>query len=259
MQQPQTPEMHPGRHPYDRPTAEKRAFGARLLLAREQAQLTQAEAAKRLGYAQAVQLSNMENGNRMPPMDVLIRAAVLYGTTMDYLCGLSDDPDRDPMAATVRSASGCVAAEVNRLVFGLTTATVMAVRELRPSMASIASLARETINANDTLARIRETTRFDTAVPGGARLVRELGAAARLAQEQIASAARVAARAQGSPAAPILDLALGAAAGLPDLLRHPLPVPRSPESNEGPADEGSMCKSHTAGQPSHQPSAVGAA
>lgn len=40
----------------------------------------------------------MEAGNRLPPLHVLVQLAHLYGTTVDFLLGLTDDIDRDPAA-----------------------------------------------------------------------------------------------------------------------------------------------------------------
>jgi transcriptional regulator with XRE-family HTH domain len=163
---------------YDQPTPQKRAFGARLLLAREQAQLTQAEAAKRLGYAQAVQLSNMENGNRMPPLDVLIRAANLYGTTMDYLCGLSEDPDRDPAAAAVRHVSGRVHAEVHRLVDVMTRTSVEALRKVLPAASEGQRLAGMILEVHSALGTFRTRNKRFDGMPGGNTLATKVEVAA---------------------------------------------------------------------------------
>jgi transcriptional regulator with XRE-family HTH domain len=66
--------------------------------------LTQVEAAKRMGYANSTQISIQEKGDRMPPLGTILHAAAVYGVPVDFLLGLSDEPERDPrMAARIAS------------------------------------------------------------------------------------------------------------------------------------------------------------
>lgn len=58
---------------------------------REDRDITQKELAKLL-YIKQNTYSQYENGQRGIPVDVLIRLAVFYGTSVDYLLGLTDDP-----------------------------------------------------------------------------------------------------------------------------------------------------------------------
>lgn len=51
----------------------------------------QVELAKRLGVAKQT-ISNWENGNIQPSIDMLIRLAKLFGVTTDYLLGLDSIP-----------------------------------------------------------------------------------------------------------------------------------------------------------------------
>lgn len=51
----------------------------------------QVELAKRLGVAKQT-ISNWENGNIQPSIDMLIRLAKLFGVTTDYLLGLDAIP-----------------------------------------------------------------------------------------------------------------------------------------------------------------------
>lgn len=85
-----------------RTEAEARAIiGGRMLMARELNGYTQTNAAKRLGYATPSQLSQWEMARRTPPIKMLMRACSVYRVSMDYLMGISDEPDRDP-ATVVR-------------------------------------------------------------------------------------------------------------------------------------------------------------
>lgn len=169
---------------YDLPTPEKRAFGERLRRARELAGLQQAEAAEQMGYSQAVQLSNMENGNRMPPLHVLMRAAVIYGTTVDYLCGLAEDPDPDPVAVAQREVATRVSAQVRRMVESLLAEEAEHRRSNRLDIAAVSALARLVLEANGALASLRvRNPLFDDSILGGATLLAKLRMAAESAGE----------------------------------------------------------------------------
>lgn len=73
-----------------------RIVGPRLARARTLAGYGQHEAAERLDYATPGQLNQQEMGSRLAPLNVLIKIGRLYGVSVDYLVGESDEPDRDP-------------------------------------------------------------------------------------------------------------------------------------------------------------------
>jgi transcriptional regulator with XRE-family HTH domain len=77
----------------------RRTVGDRFRRAREIEGLDQTTAAQRLGYKNSTQLSLAENGERLPPIEVFIRAVEVYGVSLDFLAGLSDEPERDPRMA----------------------------------------------------------------------------------------------------------------------------------------------------------------
>lgn len=98
----------------------KRMLDARLLNG-----YSQAHAATLFGYksGNSTQLSLCERGQRMPPLSVLLRACEVYRCSMDYLVGLSADPDRDPQAEVRRfivdSASQMMQAQTTALLEGM--------------------------------------------------------------------------------------------------------------------------------------------
>ena len=57
---------------------------------REDKDLSQREIGEAIGVPQRT-YSYYENGERMIPPDVLIRLAQFYGTSVDYLLGLTDE------------------------------------------------------------------------------------------------------------------------------------------------------------------------
>jgi len=81
----------------------RRIVADRILKARELNGYAQVEAAGLFGYRNSSQLSQWETGKRMPPMKELIRASEMYQVSVDFLLGLSAEPDRDPRKA--RSAA----------------------------------------------------------------------------------------------------------------------------------------------------------
>lgn len=61
----------------------------RLKELREDSDITQKHLAERLHIKQNT-YSQYENGQRQPPLEILIALAKYYNTTLDYLVGISD-------------------------------------------------------------------------------------------------------------------------------------------------------------------------
>lgn len=59
---------------------------------REDRDLTQKEMAKALNCSQQV-YSNYELGQRDIPTDILIKLSALYNVSVDYILGISDNPN----------------------------------------------------------------------------------------------------------------------------------------------------------------------
>lgn len=69
-----------------------RQFGNRLRERREARRLSQEQAAQQVGRVQSY-VSNLENRRNQPgAIELVAQLASLYGTTADYLLGLTDDP-----------------------------------------------------------------------------------------------------------------------------------------------------------------------
>ncbi|MBZ8138845.1 hypothetical protein CLD22_02885 [Rubrivivax gelatinosus] len=176
---------------YDTPNDEKRAWGRRLAEARRIAGLTQTDAAHRLGYSQPVQLSLMESGQRMPSLNVLLSCTELYGTTMDFLCGLVPDSDRDPALGIQRQLAAGVSADLRRVIEAMTSASVDLARALGPSAVRLRQFASLVLLAQERLEQVRTLSpTFDEEVRGGASLVQALSDAAGAAQNELAALER---------------------------------------------------------------------
>ena len=74
-------------------------LGNRLKNLRQKHNLTQVQVAERLGISKAV-VSSYEVASRYPSYDVLVKLAVMYGVTTDYLLGLDNRKMIDVTALT---------------------------------------------------------------------------------------------------------------------------------------------------------------
>lgn len=79
-------------------------LGNRLKALRLKHNLTQAQVAERLGISKAV-VSSYEVASRYPSYDVLVKLAVMYGVTPDYLLGLNNRKFIDVTALTAAQIS----------------------------------------------------------------------------------------------------------------------------------------------------------
>ena len=64
-------------------------FGEQVRMLRTAKSMSQVEMAKALGVTKQ-SVSNWENENIMPSVDMLVKISTLFGVTTDYLLGLSD-------------------------------------------------------------------------------------------------------------------------------------------------------------------------
>lgn len=149
----------------------RNVVGPRLRAARETSGLQQADAARRLGYTTSGQLSQHEQGKRLMPIPELIRAAEVYGTTVDYILGITAEDDRDPTrslrAATVRGLRG--------MLDGLATGLVDAIGNHARFVGPNAVCARSVVSSGqallDALAVLLRQPEFDE-MKGGAAVAR---------------------------------------------------------------------------------------
>ena len=63
------------------------SLGERLRLLRTGKRITQKQLAERIGVTKSI-ISAYENDTRQPSYDVLVKLALLFGTTADYLLGI---------------------------------------------------------------------------------------------------------------------------------------------------------------------------
>jgi transcriptional regulator with XRE-family HTH domain len=149
-------------------------IGERFIAARQINGYQQQEAAEKIGYGNGTQLSLVENGTRLPPLPILIRAVETFGVSMDYLVGISDEPERDPRLAEKQSAMRHVSGMFSGLSEILVTQLQHYLTKGAPSVLATRALLKAgqgLVDAVQTL-RNRNNDAFDELVGGATVLKR---------------------------------------------------------------------------------------
>ncbi len=154
------------------------AQGIRMEEARRIADLSLEEGALLLGLACAEDLDAIERGQAVPSLRTAVVAARTYGTTVDFICGLDEDGDRDPASALLRLALARMTADVQSLTRATVANSVGVIRALHPSASEGRRLARLVIDAGQAVAKFRVLNpTFDSDMRGGASVVARLARA----------------------------------------------------------------------------------
>lgn len=134
----------------------------------------QGQAAKMLGYQNSTQLSLIEQGKRLPPHKALLKASEVYGVSLDYLMGVSDEPERDPKAAeraagmrSVRALIESSAQQQIGLLMQYLAQGVPAVNTARVLLARCEAMVNEVNSTRKLNAKL-----FDEKLKNGNKLVR---------------------------------------------------------------------------------------
>jgi transcriptional regulator with XRE-family HTH domain len=148
----------------------------RMKEAREFNGLTQVAAAKQMGYENSTQLSLHESGGRMPTLVVVVHAAAVYGVPVDYLLGLTDEPERDPRMAARIAAIAATRTIVDSAVTAITdhvAANLVTDGLAHQVIDEVDAALRELADAFAVVRR-RASDDFDELI-GGGRLERAIG------------------------------------------------------------------------------------
>ena len=170
----------------------RKVVGERFVQARELNGLNQTDASIRMGYRKSTQLSLWEKGHRLPPIDRMIIAALVYGVSLDFLYGLSDDPERDPRTveqmAMVRSMEDMLRGHATRLVDSLS----IYLKTGGVNMLTIKALNARSTEAGAAIRRFAElnASKFDD-MRGSAALMHKCVELEALSRETAAMLARV--------------------------------------------------------------------
>jgi transcriptional regulator with XRE-family HTH domain len=146
----------------------------RMISARVMNGLTAVEAAKRLGYANSTQLSQIESGERKVPSDwqFLMRMSAVYSVSVDYLLGVSPHPERDPVAAESFAMLRGFEELIQQQAMSMTTAFIRFGKEREAARADLQAVCGAAQAVTAALARIRELNpTFDEDLRGSAALL----------------------------------------------------------------------------------------
>jgi transcriptional regulator with XRE-family HTH domain len=157
----------------------KLTVGKRFVDARELNGFGQTQAALMMGWKNATQLSLIEQGKRMPPHQILIIASTVFGTSIDFLLGLSDEPERDPKKAERDAAMRHVHCLIEKNAADMTTMLQLYLRNGTPAVSSSRALLAAGAGLVQAVARVRELNpkAFDEKLKGGSILISAAAAA----------------------------------------------------------------------------------
>lgn len=149
----------------------RKTIAERMVQARELNGYPQVEAAGLFGHKNPTQMSLWERGGRVPPLKDLVKAAEVYGVSVDFLMGISPEADRDPRPA--RRAAAMRAVRV--MLEGVAARVVDQVDQINelagPSAQTVRNLVlKATALADATGAFMRKNARKFADMPAGAPL-----------------------------------------------------------------------------------------
>ena len=180
----------PGAHRLN--AALRKVVAERFVQARELNGMTQTDASRLMGYTKSSQLSLWEHGNRLPPIDRMIIASLVYGVSLDFLFGLSDEPERDPQFAArmalTRTMEDRLRAHSDRIAESLMVLS-------KQSSAIHAGLVKEVVaKCGELTGAVRRFVQLNAeefeGMPGGATLMHACAALEAVADEASATMAR---------------------------------------------------------------------
>jgi transcriptional regulator with XRE-family HTH domain len=121
----------------------RRIVSGRLVAARELNGLTQTQAAEEFGYKTSAQLSLWEMNRRMPPLEKLVQASAVYRVSLDFLLGVSEEPDRDAASAERRMVLAANESLVRDVFTTLTDAIMAQAKAGQPAVLAAMAIVEE--------------------------------------------------------------------------------------------------------------------
>lgn len=161
----------------------RQVIAERLNHGRALAGLSQVEMANAIGLKNSTQLCLWERAQRMPPLHALLSAADVLGVSIDFLVGVSDEPDRDPQVARRTALLGAMRQMLEQ--HAAAAADVILAAEIDPTKAIRAhALCGKTAELARAVEQFRQknSDTFDE-LPMGALLLRLARDAAEAAQQ----------------------------------------------------------------------------
>jgi transcriptional regulator with XRE-family HTH domain len=160
----------------DRATENKKLaliIGSRFIEARELNGFVQAQAALLIGWKNSTQLSLIEQGKRIPPPTLLKFASKVFGVSIDFLMGESNEPERDPKRAERDAAMRQVRHIFEGQADYTTSLVLQYITNGTPSVSTSRRLMACATHLVATVNRVRELNpkAFDEKLKGGSKLI----------------------------------------------------------------------------------------
>lgn len=154
-------------------------LGKRLRAARRAAKKTEMDAARAVGQREQTQVSLWESGERMPPIQSIIKLADLYMVPVDYLLGRHDDPIADPVdtnhALIVEAINGSMTRSFHTLCSAIAQDAAATIEGYSADRRELKDMCRMAVEALAALKRIIELNpEFEESWRGSATLTRTL-------------------------------------------------------------------------------------
>lgn len=142
----------------------RKIVSQRFIEAREMNGFSQSEASARIGYKTSAQLCQWEQGKRLPPIDQMVIASMVYGVALDFLYGLSTEAERDPRVAAQHALMRQVQDLLTVNAQAVAGALIKQANAGGPSMIVVQSLCERAGQSAAAVRRFRELNpkKFDT-------------------------------------------------------------------------------------------------
>lgn len=150
----------------------RKLVGERLKTARNLSEMSQVEAARAIGYTTGVHVHHAEAGKRLPGLEKLVLLARLYGVSLDYLLGATEDPTEDRDEELQRRIADAVTGRMVMLARAIYTTNIKAVREMGLDTAETLQMAEQAVEIELALGKLRQLNpHLDEEAKGLATLV----------------------------------------------------------------------------------------
>lgn len=145
--------------------AKRYSIGERWEEARKISGISGQEAASRIGIPPS-RLTEIEHNQRLPTYEMLAMAVQVYGCNSDYLMGLTDDYDRDAVAAIQRHIIESTVAQYRAVVRDSAEVSYLIMRQAPAFTGQAEKMAQEILRLEEAINSLRaKCPQFDEDMP----------------------------------------------------------------------------------------------
>lgn len=153
----------------------QKILGKRLRAARKAARMSDLEVAKIVGHKELTQVSLWESGDRMPPHHTLVKLAIAFAVSTDYLYGIHNDPIADPtetnQGVIVNAISSSMAGCFEKFTAAISEHAAVTIAGFGTDRSQLRSMCEAALGLEAALDRFKELNpHFEEDMRGSARL-----------------------------------------------------------------------------------------